>query len=65
MLAQAKLRVQVPVNVGRNYNGPKVDTPRVQRGPAPQRGDVLKCSWLYAGNTVYLPVLGSHVTPPF
>ncbi len=23
-LAQAKLRAQVPVNVGRNYNGPKV-----------------------------------------
>jgi hypothetical protein len=24
LLAQAKLVVQVPVNVGRNYNGPKV-----------------------------------------
>ena len=24
MLAQAKLQTEVPVNVGRNYNGPKV-----------------------------------------
>ena len=39
---KAKLGVQVPVNVGRNYNGPKVEK------------RCLNKIWLYAGKSGYL-----------